>query len=473
MAHLRRPLPSTCFALGFAAPLSFATPLAFAGPPADAPLAEPEDDHRIPEEYWDDTDYEPAPEDAEYPLAIDFAEAHGSNFTANGIDTFDYVVVHTMQGYYPGVINWFQNPMANVSAHFVMSSETGEVVQMVRLQDRAWHVGNSNSVAIGIEHEGFIDDPDTWYTWEQYIWSAHLARWIADQGALPLDRNHIVGHVELPAQTHTDPGQFWDWDLYMALIQEIVAEGRVEGFAVDRSKACTVAASGDTWLKATPESSDELGEAEKCFLPVGTELTFFYAGLDTIGHRPVVLDETDPQNPCAGTALAGGGYAFAAHFEAFCSQESMAPSGGVTVDLNGMATAVGADGSFGWDGLAPGDYSLTASGNGAYEDAVEAVTLDSFPGERVIVVLDPIEDSGEGGEEAGEDEGGQDTSIPSDEGPGEDSGTEDGGLSETGGPGASLGDDAGCGCSATPTGRGHAGLLVLTGLLAWTRRRRS
>lgn len=466
MAHLRRHLPLACAALVVSLPVA-----AFAGPPGDAPLAEPEDDHQIPESYWDDESYEPAPGDAEYPLAIDFAEAHSSNFSANGIDTFDYVVVHTMQGYYPGVINWFQNPSANVSAHFVMSSVTGEVVQMVRLQDRAWHVGNSNSVAIGIEHEGFIDDPETWYTWEQYISSAHLARWIADQGALPLDRNHIVGHVELPNQSHTDPGQFWDWDLYMALIQELVSEARVEGFAVDRSKACTVTATGDTWIKATPEASDALDEGEMCFIPLGTPITFFYAGIDTIGHRRVVMDPSDPQNPCGGTSVAGGGYAFEAHYEAFCSQQSMAAAQDVTVDLDGMVSAIDEDGSFAWNDLAPGDYTLTASGNGAYEDAVELVGLDTFPGERVIVVLDPIEDGGEGGEEAGGDEG-VDTS--SDEDSGElDSGTGSGdaGLSETGGPGASLGDDAGCGCSAAPS-RGRPGWMMGVALLGLVLRRR-
>ena len=105
--------------------------------------------------------------DAEYPLAATFTPAAPSNYTAGGIVSHDFIVVHTMQGYYAGAISWFQNPSSDVSAHFCMRSDDGEVTQMVYLDDRAWHVGNSNSYAIGIEHEGFVEEP-AWYTWEMY-----------------------------------------------------------------------------------------------------------------------------------------------------------------------------------------------------------------------------------------------------------------------------------------------------------------
>lgn len=49
------------------------------------------------------------------------------------------------------IINWFKNPLSNVSAHFVVSGE--RVTQMVNLNDTAWHAGNWdwNCRSIGIE----------------------------------------------------------------------------------------------------------------------------------------------------------------------------------------------------------------------------------------------------------------------------------------------------------------------------------
>lgn len=49
------------------------------------------------------------------------------------------------------IINWFKNPLSNVSAHFVVSGT--RVTQMVNLNDTAWHAGNWdwNCRSIGIE----------------------------------------------------------------------------------------------------------------------------------------------------------------------------------------------------------------------------------------------------------------------------------------------------------------------------------
>ena len=49
------------------------------------------------------------------------------------------------------IINWFKNPLSNVSAHFVVSGT--RVTQMVSLDDTAWHAGvwDWNCRSIGIE----------------------------------------------------------------------------------------------------------------------------------------------------------------------------------------------------------------------------------------------------------------------------------------------------------------------------------
>ena len=79
----------------------------------------------------------------------------------------------------------------------------------------AWHAGNwdYNTRSIGIEHEGWIDDP-TWFTDPLYEQSALLTAAICDRYRIPKDREHIIGHVEVPGSDHTDPGEFWDWARY-------------------------------------------------------------------------------------------------------------------------------------------------------------------------------------------------------------------------------------------------------------------
>lgn len=156
---------------------------------------------------------------------VRWAPAHSSNFTeanreadGNNIDT---VVIHTTQGSYSGAISWFQNPNANVSAHYVIRSSDGEITQSVSTKNIAWHAGNwsYNVRSIGIEHEGYVDQPG-WYTDAMYQASAHLTRYLCDTFAIPRDRNHIIGHSEVPGATHTDPGPLWDWNRYMALVNQ-------------------------------------------------------------------------------------------------------------------------------------------------------------------------------------------------------------------------------------------------------------
>lgn len=70
-----------------------------------------------------------------------------------------YLIMHYTAGLsLSGTINWFENPEAQASAHFVIGRD-GTVVQMVELNRRAWHAGVSkwgelvgmNAYSIGIE----------------------------------------------------------------------------------------------------------------------------------------------------------------------------------------------------------------------------------------------------------------------------------------------------------------------------------
>jgi len=153
-----------------------------------------------------------------------WAPADPGNYTVSSRESafpINYVVIHTTQGSYAGTINWFQNPASNVSAHYVIRSSDGQITQMVREKDIAFHAGNwtYNTQSIGIEHEGFVDDP-SWYTDAMYRASAALTRNICLKYGIPMTRSRIIGHFEVPGATHTDPGPNWNWTFYMQLVTQ-------------------------------------------------------------------------------------------------------------------------------------------------------------------------------------------------------------------------------------------------------------
>ncbi|AUH40042.1 N-acetylmuramoyl-L-alanine amidase [Streptomyces sp. CMB-StM0423] len=152
----------------------------------------------------------------DYPPAL-WVPASPSNYNSGRSASINKIVIHVTQGSYAGSISWFQNPAAQSSAHYVVRSSDGEVTQMVRDGDTAWHARDANSSSLGIEHEGWVDDP-SWFTDSMYRSSAALTRHLADRYGVPKDRAHILGHVEVPGNDHTDPGPHWNWNYYMELV---------------------------------------------------------------------------------------------------------------------------------------------------------------------------------------------------------------------------------------------------------------
>jgi hypothetical protein len=158
-----------------------------------------------------------------YPDNIHFSAANSGNYmTGREGASIQWIVIHDTEGSYDGAISWFKDPAAVVSAHYVIRSSDGDITQMVREQDTAYHAGNwtYNKGAIGIEHEGFMSNPSRWYTAAMYKRSAQLTAAIAKRYGIPIDRSHIIGHYQVPPpNTHTDPGPGWDWDSYIALVK--------------------------------------------------------------------------------------------------------------------------------------------------------------------------------------------------------------------------------------------------------------
>ncbi|MFE3516489.1 peptidoglycan-binding protein [Streptomyces sp. NPDC059166] len=152
----------------------------------------------------------------DYPPAL-WVAADSANFATGRTATVDKVVIHVTQGSYAGTISWFQNATSKVSSHYVVRSSDGQITQMVRDKDTAYHAKSANASSLGIEHEGFIDDP-SWFTDTMYRSSAALTKYLCDRYGIPKDRSHIIGHSEAPGNDHTDPGANWNWSYYMQLV---------------------------------------------------------------------------------------------------------------------------------------------------------------------------------------------------------------------------------------------------------------
>ncbi|MFD3969395.1 MULTISPECIES: N-acetylmuramoyl-L-alanine amidase [Streptomyces] len=131
----------------------------------------------------------------------------------------DRVIIHVTQGSFDSAVRVFQDPSHRAATHYIVGQD-GRVVQMIRELDVAYQAGNRsfNERAVGIEHEGFVDRPKD-LTEEMYEASARLTASICARYDIPIDREHIIGHVEVPGTDHTDPGPHWDWDRYLKLVR--------------------------------------------------------------------------------------------------------------------------------------------------------------------------------------------------------------------------------------------------------------
>jgi hypothetical protein len=162
----------------------------------------------------------PAPGSEDYGPAL-WVAAHPNNYrVGRPYGPLNQIIIHDTEGSYNSAINWFQNPNSGVSAHYVIRSSDGQITQMVREANTGYHAGNwdYNVRTVGIEHEGYMNQQG-WYTEAMYQSSAALARNIADKYGMKKDRAHVIAHSEVPNQSHTDPGPYWNWTYYMGLVR--------------------------------------------------------------------------------------------------------------------------------------------------------------------------------------------------------------------------------------------------------------
>jgi LysM repeat protein len=122
------------------------------------------------------------------------------------------IVIHaTANSTLQGVISWFNNPQAQVSAHYTIGKD-GRIVQHVRDRDRGWHAGGSvwkgvpnvNNYGLGIELVNLNDGQDP-YPGEQHQANVQLCAFLCRKHHIkPED---IMGHLDIavPKGRKTDP----------------------------------------------------------------------------------------------------------------------------------------------------------------------------------------------------------------------------------------------------------------------------
>ncbi|MFF9000312.1 N-acetylmuramoyl-L-alanine amidase [Streptomyces achromogenes] len=157
----------------------------------------------------------------DYPPA-EWRPASTANYTVSdrpGAYAIDRVIIHVTQETYSDALAIFADPQKKVSAHYVVRSMDGHIAQCVREADIAWHAGNwtYNTRSVGIEHEGWVDRPE-YFTDALYQQSARLTAAICAKYGIPRDREHIIGHYQVPGTDHTDPGPDWDWVRYIRMV---------------------------------------------------------------------------------------------------------------------------------------------------------------------------------------------------------------------------------------------------------------
>jgi hypothetical protein len=145
--------------------------------------------------------------------------AYRGNYTqaTRGALIIDFIVIHIAQGSYSGTISWFQNPRANVSAHYVVGRRGG-IAQCVHNADIAWHAGNwrFNRKSIGIEHAGYGSHRGTDL---MYRSSAKLSAYLCRRFNIPVRRHHIREHNSVPGVATGCPGRRFNKHRYLRLVR--------------------------------------------------------------------------------------------------------------------------------------------------------------------------------------------------------------------------------------------------------------
>lgn len=162
-----------------------------------------------------------------------------------GTAVVNLITIHDTEGGWSASVATLQNDSGK-SVHYIVDADGSRVGQFVPETYTAWHAGNYyvNQRSVGIEHVGFAADASG-YSDGLYKKSVELVKNIRTRWKVPLDRDHIYGHYQVPdgnniaessprcsdtldacetsanyggAANHRDPGYHWQWCQYFEML---------------------------------------------------------------------------------------------------------------------------------------------------------------------------------------------------------------------------------------------------------------
>ena len=166
-----------------------------------------------------------------YPLAT-WTPSPNFNRRRGGV-ALTHIVIHHTDGQprLDRAVEHLCNPHPSgspVSAHFIVG-QAGEVVQLVDVENTAWHCSGWNKRSVGIEHvartpgELSHGDPGLALTTMQLEASARLVGWLLQTLGLELDA--VMPHCSSPVTSHKDCGRadsdggIWPWAKYLEMLR--------------------------------------------------------------------------------------------------------------------------------------------------------------------------------------------------------------------------------------------------------------
>ena len=158
------------------------------------------------------------------------------NHDVRSNEEIDLIVIHSIS-LPPGIFgngfveDFFQNKLDHskdkyfqeikdlkVSSH-VLIKRSGEIIQFVPFNKKAWHAGlssfkneeNCNEFSIGIELEGYHTEK---YTKNQYESLVEVSKALINNYR-DLNKDNIVGHSDISPDRKKDPGKYFEWSYYL------------------------------------------------------------------------------------------------------------------------------------------------------------------------------------------------------------------------------------------------------------------
>lgn len=185
------------------------------------------------------------------------------------------IVNHQTAGQFPGCLNWMCNPLAQASAHYLVT-RAGAIYQLVRGEDTAWHAGgvnrpswslydgsNPNNYTLGIEHECYPDvGGDGNLTESQYQATLWLHQQLVAKWGIPIDSDHIIGHYRIDSVNRPGcPGSAFPWDRLLSDLKGVSKDMKasldipdvkvvLNGKAIDKTVLLNVDGKDTTYIPA-------------------------------------------------------------------------------------------------------------------------------------------------------------------------------------------------------------------------------